>query len=124
MHQPSVIVQANVDELIDRERVGLNKYGVTLDKANLSHVELLQHAKEEALDLANYLETAKRNSQMERQNYLELLEVFNYAFRRMEQAQCFSCDCDRLDQAVDDIKAALQSHISMRIARGDFRKDG
>lgn len=55
---PSKPIQANVDLLINRERVGLGKYGVTLGDAGLSHEALLQHGLEEALDLANYLQTA------------------------------------------------------------------
>jgi hypothetical protein len=51
------VVEANRQLLLDRSRVGIAKYGVTLAGAGLSRVELLQHALEEALDLANYLQT-------------------------------------------------------------------
>ena len=44
-------------ELQERRNIGKAKYGVTLDKAGLSHRDLLQHAKEESLDLAEYLQT-------------------------------------------------------------------
>lgn len=44
-------------ELQQRRNMGKAKYGTTLDDAGLSHRELLQHAKEEALDLAEYLQT-------------------------------------------------------------------
>ena len=44
-------------ELRERRKMGLNKYGTTLVDAGLSHRQLLQHAKEEALDLAEYLQT-------------------------------------------------------------------
>lgn len=44
-------------ELHKRRAMGLNKYGTTLADAGLSHRDLLQHAKEEALDLAEYLQT-------------------------------------------------------------------
>lgn len=43
-------------KLQSRAEIGLVKYGVTLESANLSTLELLIHAQEEALDLANYLE--------------------------------------------------------------------
>ena len=43
-------------ELQERRKMGLKKYGVSLDKAGLTSLELLQHAKEEALDLAEYLQ--------------------------------------------------------------------
>lgn len=43
-------------ELQERRKMGLNKYGTTLADAGLTHKQLLQHAKEEALDLAEYLQ--------------------------------------------------------------------
>jgi hypothetical protein len=39
-----------------RAELGLVKYGVSLDYAGLTELELLIHAQEEAMDLANYLE--------------------------------------------------------------------
>ena len=51
----SPVILQNCIDLIEREQVGVQKYGVTLTDANLSRGELLQHAREEALDLANYL---------------------------------------------------------------------
>lgn len=47
------IVLQTVLELISRSRVGVTKYGTTLAENNAD--DFLQHAKEEALDLANYL---------------------------------------------------------------------
>lgn len=41
----------------DRAAVGLNKYGVTLERTDLTVKDWLIHAQEEAMDLANYLET-------------------------------------------------------------------
>lgn len=43
-------------ELEDRAKAGLSKYGVSLDRTDLTVLEWLQHAKEEALDLAGYLQ--------------------------------------------------------------------
>lgn len=39
-----------------RSKVGVKKYGVTTDKANLTRLQWLQHAQEEAMDLSVYLE--------------------------------------------------------------------
>lgn len=47
------IVLKTVIELISRSRVGVTKYGTTLQENRAD--DFLQHAKEEALDLANYL---------------------------------------------------------------------
>ena len=46
-----------ITEIKERRNMGLKKYGVLLKDAPLSRKELLQHAKEEALDLAEYLQT-------------------------------------------------------------------
>lgn len=46
--------------LRDRSQEGIKKYGVTMDRTDLSEKEWLQHAIEEALDLAIYLTKIKR----------------------------------------------------------------
>ena len=50
------ITDALITELRARAAVGRRKYGVTLGDAALTQREVLQHAKEEALDLAAYLQ--------------------------------------------------------------------
>lgn len=52
------ITRALQAELEARAARGLMKYGVTLSDAPLSLRDTLQHAKEEALDLAAYLQRA------------------------------------------------------------------
>lgn len=50
------VVEANRKLLLERSNVGVGKYGVTLAASGLSRRALLQHALEESLDLANYLQ--------------------------------------------------------------------
>ena len=50
------VVEANRKLLLERSKVGISKYGTTLFNSGLGRRELLQHALEEALDLANYLQ--------------------------------------------------------------------
>ena len=52
---PDPIVEANRELLLQRSVVGLQKYGVTVNDNPLSRRQWLQHALDEALDLANYL---------------------------------------------------------------------
>lgn len=52
------VVEAVRADLIARHMVGMAKYGVALDKANLTHRDWLQLAYEETLDKANYLKGA------------------------------------------------------------------
>lgn len=50
------ITQAVCDRLQSRAAVGKQKYGVTLERTDLSRLDWLRHAQEEAMDLAVYLE--------------------------------------------------------------------
>lgn len=47
---------AVVDKIRNRGDLGLRKYGVTLDRDDLDDLAWLEHAQQEALDLAQYLE--------------------------------------------------------------------
>lgn len=52
------VVEAVRADLLQRSQVGLKKYGVGLDRTDLSLRDWLQHAYEETLDQANYLKRA------------------------------------------------------------------
>ena len=53
-----MVIDAVRHDLLSRSQLGIKKYGVTLSEGGLSHRAFLQHAYEEALDLANYLKGA------------------------------------------------------------------
>ncbi len=69
------------DLLSQRSIVGIKKYGVTLEEANLSKERLLQHALEELTDCANYfvaaeeIEWAEKIIQIAEITYLKKLVV-------------------------------------------------
>ena len=48
------------EKMLERAAVGLKKYGVTADRNDLSIMDWLTHAQEEAMDLAIYLEKIKK----------------------------------------------------------------
>lgn len=52
------VVEAVRTDLLQRSQLGLKKYGVGLDRTDLSLKDWLQHAYEETLDQANYLKRA------------------------------------------------------------------
>jgi len=54
----SKILQSVIDDLTSREQRGKAKYGTTMDRKDLNHKQWLQHAYEEALDMALYLKKA------------------------------------------------------------------
>lgn len=53
----SVVAAVRAD-LLRRSELGIAKYGMTLDRTDLSFRDWLQHAYEETLDQANYLKRA------------------------------------------------------------------
>ena len=57
----SDIYKEVISDLISREKMGRAKYGTTVDNANLSEKEWMQHAYEEALDFAIYLKRMMNN---------------------------------------------------------------
>jgi hypothetical protein len=58
---PDANVELNRELLLQRSMVGLQKYGVTTERTDLTPAQWAQHAIEEALDFANYLQALKRN---------------------------------------------------------------
>lgn len=52
------IIEAVCNDLNSRSEVGFKKYGVTLERKDLSLEQWLEHAYTEALDMANYLKRA------------------------------------------------------------------
>lgn len=42
-------------EIARRQQLGIKKYGITVESNNLTLMEWVRHAKEEALDMAIYL---------------------------------------------------------------------
>ncbi len=50
------IVDRVIDRISARSQAGLKKYGVTMLRDDVSTVEWLRHAQEEALDFAVYIE--------------------------------------------------------------------
>lgn len=51
----SKLLNEVIKDLNDREAKGLDTYGTTMDRTDLTEKQWLQHAYEEALDLALYL---------------------------------------------------------------------
>ncbi len=52
----SKIEDAVAKKIQERAELGKNKYGVTMERDDLSNLQWLVHAQEEAMDLAVYLE--------------------------------------------------------------------
>ena len=55
----SIVAQVR-EELLQRSNVGIKKYGVTLDRTDLTPKQWLQHAREEVLDHLLYLTKLQR----------------------------------------------------------------
>jgi hypothetical protein len=54
------IVESVINQFKQRSEVGIAKYGTTLDRNDLSTLEWIEHAKQEAMDFILYLERLKQ----------------------------------------------------------------
>ena len=52
----SAIEDSAATKILERARVGLSKYGISMADESLTRKEWLTHAQEEAMDLVVYLE--------------------------------------------------------------------
>jgi hypothetical protein len=76
-------IEDKVCEKIQRRaEFGLKKYGVTLERDDLTELEWLVHAQEEAMDLANYLEVLiqKKRKELYSQEEAEFTEFLKERF--------------------------------------------
>lgn len=55
------VVESVVNQFVSRSEVGLKKYNTSLQKNNLSTLEWINHAQQEAMDFVLYLEKLKSN---------------------------------------------------------------
>ncbi|CAB5224283.1 hypothetical protein UFOVP387_51 [uncultured Caudovirales phage] len=53
------IVESVIEQFKQRSEVGINKYGVTLDREDLKALEWLQHLQEELMDATLYVQKLK-----------------------------------------------------------------
>jgi hypothetical protein len=54
------IVESVIEQFKQRSETGIKKYNTTLDRTDLTRLDWLQHAQEEAMDLILYLEKLKQ----------------------------------------------------------------
>ncbi len=54
------IVESVIKQFKERSEVGINKYGVTLDREDLSAADWILHAQQELMDGILYLEKLKQ----------------------------------------------------------------
>lgn len=130
---PSTIVRDLCEALQERERVGLGKYGKTLDRTDLTAEEWSEHLEQELLDAAGYNRTFRRelqalrdqvtnlqliNSQLEIDNedLKAAFEINNANIRRLEkQLQEAREESDRQHAAAMEQHAhATQQHELLR----------
>lgn len=75
------IVEEVRNDLLKRSQIGINKYGVTLDRTDIDLKGWLQHALEETYDKALYLKRAIKELEKEEQkpinSYTEYLQGYN-----------------------------------------------
>jgi len=58
--QTDSVVDSIIDQFVSRAKFGKTKYGVDLDREDLSVLEWIEHAKQEHMDAILYLEKLKK----------------------------------------------------------------
>lgn len=120
MSKPSNVVQANINALIQREKLGRTKYGADLDRKDLTHLDLLQHGLEEALDLANYLRAAITQLEARQACYNDLrqrvTELVEDGFSDTEKLRVDALE----DECLSQVRDLLFSHDAEMVAKGIF----
>lgn len=58
--QTDSVVDSVIDQFVSRAKFGKTKYGVDLDREDLSVLEWIEHAKQEHMDAILYLEKLKK----------------------------------------------------------------
>jgi len=54
------ILESVINQFRERSEVGIKKYGLTLDRTDLSTLDWINHAQQEAMDFVLYLEKLKQ----------------------------------------------------------------
>ena len=75
------IVESVIKQFKDRSSVGIEKYGVTLDRKDLTTLEWLTHAQEEAMDFVLYLERLKDEYENLKKYSMLIDEKENYGLK-------------------------------------------
>ncbi len=60
LHELDSVVSSVIDQFTARALMGKKKYGVDLDRTDLSLLEWIEHAKQEHMDAILYLEKIKQ----------------------------------------------------------------
>lgn len=81
MEAPDKYVERNREQLLQRSLFGVSKYGTTIENSPQRSPEWAQHAIEEALDLANYLQAMKDQCTLDHDSFVAL-EGFLLALRK------------------------------------------
>jgi len=75
------IVESVVKQFKERSEIGITKYGVTLDREDLSTLEWLQHLQEELFDASLYIEKLKSK--------LHIVDIM----KSDEELGLYNCQC-------------------------------
>lgn len=105
---PSNIAQQVVTAVLQRDAHGQRKYGVTLDRGDLSTSDWLQHMFEELLDGAHYALAAKREIRREMQTIVTEAHEELMAMPGNILAEYASAYSDGADALLEAILSKLQ----------------
>jgi len=69
------IVQTVIEAYEERSKIGIEKYGKTMEREDLSALDWLQHLQEELMDATLYIESLKRKYRLITTGTMENIEL-------------------------------------------------
>ena len=99
-----VIVQRVMDDYNKRSKVGIEKYGTTLEREDLNLLEWLQHLQEELMDATLYVEKIKVMEQTRTMRPCERCGGFMYMEHPAAPAICPVCQKNDYSDDVQKFK--------------------
>lgn len=91
------VVLAVMAKFAERSATGIRKYGVTLDREDLTIYDWINHAQEEAMDFTLYLERIRKEISLEKVKSFS--EGYREAMNNAKECACYGsnsiheCNC-------------------------------
>lgn len=100
------------EDLQNRAKVGLEKYGVTMERTDLNVIEWANHAYEEALDFAVYLKKFMQCNEPSHEDYIKMLRLMSskLLLKKPSLDECYDLllVIGEFHGIIDEIKAVLE----------------
>ena len=104
-------VELVIQQLLEREKKGMNKYGVNTERTDLTAAHWLQHLQEELMDACVYIEVLKRNTPVVRLEVPDDFDIENKPEEGGVDWQIWLQEKKRIDEEVQALGYAVGEDV-------------